>query len=87
MKKFFRELISDENKLNEKAFIGFIAFALIGLITIADIVTGIMQRELPIHRWIFEGLLLFAAASLAIGSVDKYVNSKKDGNSEGQQVE
>jgi hypothetical protein len=31
--------------------------------------------------------LLFAAASLAIGSVDKYVNSKKDGNSEGQQVE
>lgn len=81
--KFFRELISDNNKLNEKAFIGFLAFALIGLITLADIVSGLMQRELPIHRWVFEGLLLFAAAALAIGSIDKHINSKKDGEQEG----
>jgi hypothetical protein len=82
--KFFKELITDNNKLNEKAFIGFLAFALIGLITLADIISGLMQKELPIHRWIFEGLLLFAAASLAIGSVDKFINSKKDGDQEGQ---
>jgi hypothetical protein len=82
--KFFKELISDNNNLNEKAFIGFIAFALIGLITLADIVSGLMQRELPVHRWVFEGLLLFAAAALAIGSIDKHINSKKDGEQEGQ---
>jgi hypothetical protein len=81
--KFFRELISDNNNLNEKAFIGFLAFALIGLITLADIVSGLMQRELPVHRWVFEGLLLFAAAALAIGSIDKHINSKKDGEQEG----
>lgn len=76
MKKFFRELISDDNKLNEKAFIAFIAFAIIGLISLADIISGLMQRELPVHRWIFDGLLLFCAAALSIGSIDKYINSK-----------
>lgn len=76
MKKFFKELISDDNKLNEKAFIGFVAFAIVGLISLADIISGLMQREMPIHKWIFDGLLLFATAALSIGSIDKYINSK-----------
>ena len=77
MRRFLKDLISDDNKLNEKSFAGFIALAAIIVITIADIVTGIMHRELTIHRWIFEGLLLFAASALAIGSFDKWIN--KDG--------
>lgn len=76
MKKFLKDLISDDNKLNEKAFVGFLAFGAILLITIADVVTGILQKDLTIHRWIFEGLLMFSATALAIGSVDKWINNK-----------
>lgn len=80
MKKFLKDLISDNNNLNEKAFAGFVALAVIIIITIADIVTGIMHRELTIHRWVFEGLLLFAASALAIGSVDKWINKNDKTN-------
>ena len=76
MKKFLKDLISDDNKLNEKSLVGLVAFVVIVIIAIADIVTGIMQKELTVHQWIFDGLLFFVAAVFGISNVDKWINNK-----------
>lgn len=40
MKQFFKNLFSDDNQINEKSFIGFLAFCMMVVFAIADIVTG-----------------------------------------------
>lgn len=76
MKKFFRELICDNNSLNEKAFIGLIAFCLIIVTLICDIITGFMGREMPIHEFVFDGIMLVVFGAFFGTSMDKWIASK-----------
>jgi hypothetical protein len=40
MKKFFSQLFNDNNAINEKSVVGFLAFVMMTGFAIADIVTG-----------------------------------------------
>ena len=42
MKKFFRELISDDNQINEQAFVGVISFFAMVFVLMTDVITGII---------------------------------------------
>ena len=57
MGKFFRELISDTNSLNEKTFVGLMAFILVIVTITCDIITGFMGKEMPIHEFVFDGIM------------------------------
>jgi hypothetical protein len=76
MKKFFRELICDENSLNEKTFVGLIAFGLIIVTLICDIITGFMGREMPIHEFVFDGIMFVVFGAFFGTSMDKWIASK-----------
>lgn len=76
MKKFFRELISDTNSLNEKTFVGLLAFGLITLTLICDITTSLMGKELMMHEYIFDGIMLIVLGAFFGTSLDKWVNKK-----------
>ena len=52
MKKFWT-LFDDDNNLNEKAVIGFLAFIVMIVFAIVDIVTGVFNVELLINEFIF----------------------------------
>lgn len=78
MKNFFKQLFSDNNTINEKSVVGFIAFVMMSLFAIADIVTGFMGMPLMINEFIFNSFLIIVLGSFAIGSVDKYVNKKHE---------
>ncbi len=86
MKNFFRELFSDDNSINEKSVVGFIAFIMMCLFAIADIITGFLQISLVINEFIFNSFLILVLGSFAIGSVDKFVH-KKHGNTESSNEE
>jgi len=83
MKDFFKSLFSDDNHINEKSFIGFLAFCMMVIFAVADIVTGALGKELVIQEFIFDAFKWLTLGSFGIGSVDKFINSKKGSNEEG----
>ena len=59
MKKFFRELISDDNQINEQAFVGVVAFFAMVFILVFDVITGIMSKELIIKEFSISVIIAF----------------------------
>lgn len=78
MKKFFSDLFNDDNKINEKSFIGFLAFVMMTVFAVSDIVTGSLGKDLVINDFIFNAFLYLTLGCFGIASVDKYINSKKE---------
>lgn len=81
MKQFFKNLFDDNNTINEKAVVGFIAFACLVLALFVDLITGYMGNALVINEFIFDGFMVIILGSFGIASVDKFMNLKK-GNKE-----
>lgn len=81
MKNFFKQLFNDNNTINEKSFIGFLAFLMMVFTLAADVVTGILGKDMPIQEFIFDGFMVIVLGAFGIASVDKWINAKK-GNKE-----
>ena len=78
MKKFFNQLFCDNNSINEKSVVGFIAFLMMCIFAIADIITGALAKPLVVNEFIFNSFLILVLGSFAIGSVDKFINKKAE---------
>lgn len=76
MKNFFKQLFDDNNTINEKSVVGFLAFFMMVLSLVVDLVTGYMGKELLINEFIFDGFLVITLGSFGIASVDKWINNK-----------
>jgi hypothetical protein len=77
MKKFFSELFNDDNSINEKSVVGFLAFIMMVAFAIADIITGYLGQDLVINEFIFNAFMWLVLGSFGIGSVDKWINKNK----------
>jgi len=86
MKQFFKSLFDDNNTINEKAVVGFIAFFMLVIALIVDLVTGYMGTALVINEFIFDGFMVIILGSFGIASVDKWMN-KKDAKKEEETTE
>ena len=82
MKKFFRQLFDDNNTINEKSVVGFIAFFMMVIALGVDIITGFSGKPLVINEFIFDGFMVIVLGSFGIASVDKWINKGKDSNDE-----
>jgi cytochrome b len=82
MKKFFRELISDDNQINEQAFVGVVAFFAMVFILIVDVVTGILSKELIIKEFIFDGFMILTLGAFGITTAGRIMSLKKKANAE-----
>ena len=82
MKNFFKQLFDDNNTINEKSVVGFLAFVMMTLFAIADIVTGSLGKDLVINEFIFNAFLWLVLGSFGIGSVDKWINKSKGDSTE-----
>lgn len=80
--KWFKNLFDDNNTINEKAVVGFIAFMCLVLALVVDLVTGYMGTALVLNEFIFDGFMVIVLGSFGIASVDKFMNKKKGGNEE-----
>jgi len=80
MKNFFRQLFCDNNSINEKAVIGFMAFTMMCIFAVVDIVTGAMNKPLLINEFIFDSFKFITIACFGIASVDKFINLTKGKN-------
>jgi hypothetical protein len=82
MKKFFAQLFNDNNSINEKSVVGFLAFVMMTSFAIADIVTGSLGKDLVINEFIFNAFLWLVLGSFGIGSIDKWINKGKSDSTE-----
>jgi hypothetical protein len=71
---FWRELISDNNSINEKSFVGVISFFMMVLAFLVDIVTGIWGVKLVIEEFIFNGFLMLTSVVFGIATAGKIFN-------------
>jgi cytochrome b len=82
MKKFFRELISDDNQINEQAFVGVVAFFAMVFILVVDVITGIMSKELIIKEFIFDGFMILTLGAFGITTAGRILALKKKNKDE-----
>jgi len=77
MKQFLKNLFDDSNTINEKSVVGFTAFIMMVVTLLADIVTGVMGKTMPIHEFVFDGFMVIVLGAFGIASVDKFINKRK----------
>ena len=77
MRKFFRELISKNNNIDEQAYVGVVSFYMMIVVLLVDVVTGVMAKELIIKEWIFEGFLGLTVGAFFINSAKSIMHSRK----------
>jgi len=77
MIKFFKQLISENNHINEQAFVGVVSFFSMVFILISDVITGILGNELVIKEFIFDGFMLLTLGAFGITTAGRIMASKK----------
>jgi hypothetical protein len=90
MRKLFRELISDDNHINEQAFVGVISFFAMVFVLIIDVITGVIGNELIIKEFIFDGFMLLTLGAFGIttaGRIMSLKNKRKEEASEEEVVD
>jgi hypothetical protein len=80
---FWKNLISDNNDINEKSFVGVVSFFAMVFTLIADVVTGMLGNKLVIEEFIFDGFLILTSVSFGISMVGTVFNKKKKEETDG----
>lgn len=78
MKQFIKDLFNDDNSINEKALVGFIAFFMMVASLVVDLTSGLLGKQLLINEFIFDGFMVITLGAFGIASVDKWINKTKN---------
>ena len=69
-------IFKDNNNWNEKTIVGFIAFIIMCLIMIADLVTGWFGKDLVINEFIYDSFTLIVIGCFGIAGLEKFAGKK-----------
>ena len=78
MKQFIKDLFNDNNSINEKAVVGFIAFFMMVISLVVDLTSGFLGKQLIINEFIFDGFMVITLGAFGIASIDKWINKTKN---------
>ena len=76
MKEFLLRMFSDKSDINQKAVLGLVAFILMVLYALADIVTGVMGIAFVIEPIVFNGLMYTAMTMCGITGIEAVFGNK-----------
>ena len=76
MKEFLLRMFSDKSDINQKAVLGLVAFVLMVLYALADIVTGVMGIAFVIEPIVFNGLMYTAMTMCGITGIEAVFGNK-----------
>ena len=68
----FKDIFKEENDVNEKNVIGFLAFAVMVIFATADIVTGFFSKDLVIQEFIYNSFVIITLGSFGIAGLEKF---------------
>ena len=70
--KGFLSIFKNDNDWNEKAIVGFMAFIIMCMIMIADLVTGWLGRDLAINEFVYDSFVLVVLGCFGIAGIEKF---------------
>ena len=77
----FKNLFKDDNDINEKSVVGFIAFAVMVLFALADLFLGFFGgKDLVINEHIYDSFVIVTLGAFGIAEVGKIFGGKKNKN-------
>ena len=69
------DIFKENNEYNEKSIIGFIAFLIMCVIMVADLVSGWMGQDLVINEFVYDSFVWVVLGCFGIAGVENF--SKK----------
>lgn len=74
----FRDLFKDDNNINEKSVVGFIAFAVMVLFALADLFLGFFGgKDLIINEHIYDSFVIVTLGSFGIAEIGNIFGKKE----------
>ena len=70
------EVFKDNNDWNEKSIVGFIAFAIMCVIMIVDLITGYFGKDLVINEFIYDSFVFVVIGCFGISGLEKFAKKK-----------
>ena len=68
------EIFKNDNAWNEKAIVGFIAFAVMCLIMVADLIAGWNGSDLIINEFVYDSFVWVVLGSFGISGAEKFAS-------------
>ena len=65
-------IFKDNNDWNEKSIIGFIAFAIMCVIMIIDLLTGYTGKDLVINEFVYDSFVFVVLGCFGISGLEKF---------------
>ena len=62
----------DNNDWNEKSIVGFVAFTIMCLIMVADLLTGWVGKDLIINEFVYDSFVWVVLGCFGISGVEKF---------------
>jgi hypothetical protein len=84
MKQLIRKIMSwvkifkDDNDWNEKTIIGFLSFAVMVLVMVADVLSGFWGKDLPINEFTYNSFVIVTLGSFGIAGLEKFASKKEE---------
>ena len=66
------KIFKDDNDWNEKTIIGFLSFAVMVIVMIADVVSGFWGKDLPINEFTYNSFVIVTLGSFGIAGIEKF---------------
>ena len=73
----FKDILKDDNDINEKSIVGFASFAIMVLFAFADIITGFVGKDLVVQEFIYNSFVIITLGSFGIAEVGKVFGKKE----------
>ena len=67
-----KNLFDDNNNINEKSVVGFIAFAVMVIFAFADLITGYIGKDLVINEVIYNSFVFVTLGCFGIAGLEKF---------------
>lgn len=74
----FKDIFKDDNDMNEKNVVGFLAFAMMVVFAVADIATGAFGKDLVVQEFIYNSFVIITLGSFGIDGLQKFAGKKED---------
>ena len=80
MKKMmsWTKIFKDDNDWNEKTIIGFLSFAVMVMVMLADVLSGFWGKDLPINEFTYNSFVIVTLGSFGIAGLEKFATKKEE---------
>lgn len=72
------KIFKDDNDWNEKTIIGFLSFAVMVIVMIADVMSGFWGKDLPINEFTYNSFVIVTLGSFGIAGLEKFASKKEE---------